>query len=144
MLDRNGRLIGFAKVTRDLSQRRLLEDERVARESLERVLAEQKKTEELREQLIAIVGHDLRSPLSSITTGAAVMLKRGMLMPADAKVAARIARSGGRRANIISQLLDFTRAPLGGGIPVHPKPAGPAELCAEVVDHRESAQPSRT
>ena len=144
MLDRNGRLIGFAKVTRDLSQRRLLEDERVARESLERVLAEQKKTEELREQLIAIVGHDLRSPLSSITTGAAVMLKRGMLMPADAKVAARIARSGDRMTNIISQLLDFTRARLGGGILIDPKPIDLAEICAEVIDEIESAHPDRT
>src|SRR5216683_2653541 len=122
----------------------LLEDERVARESLERVLAEQKKTEELREQLIAIVGHDLRSPLSSITTGAAVMLKRGMLMPADAKVAARIARSGDRMTNIISQLLDFTRARLGGGILIDPKPIDLAEICAEVIDEIESAHPDRT
>ncbi len=144
MLGRNGRLLGFAKVTRDLSQRRQLEDERVARASLERVLAEQKKTEELREQLIGIVGHDLRSPLSSITTGVAVMLKRGMLLPADAKVAARIARSGDRMSNIISQLLDFTRTRLGGGIPIDPKPIDLAEICTEVIDEMESAHPDRT
>jgi PAS domain S-box-containing protein len=144
MLDRKGRLIGFAKVTRDLSQRRQLEDERLARASLERALAEQKRTEELREQLIGIVGHDLRSPLSSITTGVAVMFKRGMLSPADAKVAARIARSGDRMSNIISQLLDFTRTRLGGGIPIDPKPTDLAEICAEVIDEMESAHPDRT
>src|SRR5207248_3673936 len=42
MLDRDGRLIGFAKVTRDLTHRRQLEEERVARAALERALAEQK------------------------------------------------------------------------------------------------------
>jgi PAS domain S-box-containing protein len=144
MLDSDGGLIGFAKVTRDLSQRRQLEDERVARASLEQVLAEQKKTEQLREQLIGIVGHDLRSPLSSITTGVAVMLKRGMLSPPDAKVAARIARSGDRMSNIITQLLDFTRTRLGGGIPVDPKPIDLAEICTEVIDEMESAHPDRT
>ena len=72
MLDRDGKLVGFAKVTRDLSHRRQLEEERVTRASLERALAEQKKIEELREQLIAIVGHDLRTPLTSVVAGAEV------------------------------------------------------------------------
>jgi K+-sensing histidine kinase KdpD len=63
MVERDGTLIGFAKVTRDLTQRRALEEERIRRATLERALAEQKKTEELRELLVGVVGHDLRSPL---------------------------------------------------------------------------------
>src|SRR2546429_1221137 len=84
MLGRDGKLIGFAKVTRDLTHRRALDEERIARAALEQALAEQKKSEELREQLIGIVGHDLRSPLSSVIMGADLMLKRGMLHDADA------------------------------------------------------------
>jgi len=143
MVDRSGKLIGFAKVTRDLSQRRLLEEERIARVSLERVLEEQKKIDELLEQLIGVVGHDLRSPLSSISTGVGVMLKRGLLLPADAKVAARIARSADRMSEIVSQLLDFTRARLGGGISIDPKPMDLAEICAEVIDEMASTYPDR-
>lgn len=143
MVERDGTLIGFAKVTRDLTQRRALEEERIRRATLERALAEQKKTEELRELLVGVVGHDLRSPLASITMGAAIMLKRGRLEDADVKATARIARSADRMAKIISQLLDFTRARLGGGIPVDRRLVDLAEICAEVIAEQETAHPDR-
>jgi phosphoserine phosphatase RsbU/P len=141
MLNSERKLVGFAKVTRDLSHRRQLEEERITRASLEQALAEQKKIEELREQLIGIVGHDLRTPLTSVMAGAELMLKRGMLPEADAKVVARIARSGDRMSKIISQLLDFTRARLGGGMPVERQPVDFAEICAQVIAEVEMANP---
>jgi PAS domain S-box-containing protein len=155
MVDRNGTLIGFVKVTRDLTQRRALEEERIGRlkaeaenmrqmlerERLERALAEQKKSQELREQLVAAVGHDLRSPLSSIVMAASLLLKEGMLQGSQAKMAARIARSADRMAKMISQLLDFTRARLGGGIPLDPKPVDLAEVAAEIISELETANP---
>jgi PAS domain S-box-containing protein len=144
MLGHDGGLVGFAKVTRDLTHRRALDEERVARAALEQALIEQKKTEELREQLIGIVGHDLRSPLSSIVVGAELMLKRGMLRDADAKVTARIARSAERMAKIISQLLDFTRSRLGAGMQVEPRPADLAEICAEVIGEAETTHPDHS
>ena len=144
MVGLDGKLIGFAKVTRDLTHRRALDEERIARAALEQALAEQKKSEELREQLIGIVGHDLRSPLSSVIMGADLMLKRGMLHDADAKVTARIARSAERMAKIISQLLDFTRSRLGGGMRVEPRPADLAEICAEVIAEAETTHPDRS
>ena len=144
MLGRDGKLIGFAKVTRDLTHRRALDEERIARATLEQNLAEQKKIEELREQLIGIVGHDLRSPLCSIVVGAELMLKRGMLHEADAKATARIARSAERMTKIISQLLDFTRSRLGAGMRVEPRPADLAEICAEVIAEAETTHPDRS
>jgi PAS domain S-box-containing protein len=143
MCDRDGKLVAFAKVTRDLSHRRQLEEERVTRASLERALAEQKKIEELREQLIGIVGHDLRTPLTSVVAGAEIMLKRGMLSEADAKVTARIARSADRMTKIISQLLDFTRVRLGGGMSLERQPADLAEICAQVIAEVQMAHPDR-
>ncbi len=143
ILGRDGNLVGFAKVTRDLTHRRALDEERIARAALEQSLAEQKKIDELREQLIGIVGHDLRSPLSSVVVGAELMLKRGMLHDADAKVTARIARSAERMAKIISQLLDFTRSRLGGGMRVEPRETDLAEICAQVIAEVETVHPDR-
>ena len=144
MLDRDGKLLGFAKVTRDLTHRRALEEERIARASLERALGEQKRIEELREQLIGVVGHDLRTPLSSIVMGASLMLKRGMMVDADVKVAARIARSADRMTRIISELLDFTRVRLGGGMSIEPRPVDLADLCADVIAEVEAGHPDRS
>ncbi len=107
-------------------------------------MIDEKKTQELREQLIGIVGHDLRGPLSSILMGAGIMLKRGMLSPPDTKVTARIARSADRMQKMIAQLLDFTRARLGGGISIDPKPVELAAICAEVIAETETAHPART
>jgi PAS domain S-box-containing protein len=157
MINREGRLIGFAKVTRDLTERRALEEERIARakaevqsirlakegERLEQALADQKSRDELREQLLGVVGHDLRSPLSSISMASALMLRRGTLHDADAKTVARIARSADRMSKIISQLLDFTRARLGGGLPINPKLTDLAEVCQEVIAEFETANPDR-
>jgi PAS domain S-box-containing protein len=143
MVERDGTLIGFAKVTRDLTQRRALEEERVRRATLEQALLEQQRTEELRELLLGVVGHDLRSPLASITMGTAMMLKRGKLEDSDSKTAARIARSADRMSKIISQLLDFTRVRLGGGIPIDRKAVDLAELCAEVIAEQETVHPDR-
>jgi len=141
ILGRDGNLVGFAKVTRDLTHRRALDEERIERAALEQSLAEQKKIDELREQLIGIVGHDLRSPLSSVVVGAELMLKRGMLHDADAKVTARIARSAERMAKIISQLLDFTRSRLGGGMRIEPREVDLAEICAQVIAEVETVHP---
>src|SRR5437016_2595874 len=143
ILGRDGNLVGFAKVTRDLTHRRALDEERIERAALEQSLAEQKKIDELREQLIGIVGHDLRSPLSSVVVRAELMLKRGMLHDADAKVTARIARSAERMAKIISQLLDFTRSRLGGGMRIEPREVDLAEICAQVIAEVETVHPDR-
>jgi PAS domain S-box-containing protein len=138
-----GELVGFAKVTRDLTQRRALEMERIARAAAEAELAERKKSEAMRERLLGVVGHDLRAPLSAIAMAASVMLKKGTLEGADVKMAARIARNADRMAKMISQLLDLTRARLGGGIPIDPKPVDLNEVCAEVVGDSEIANPDR-
>ncbi|MCU1281843.1 MAG: hypothetical protein JWM53_5389, partial [bacterium] len=140
---RDGRLVGFAKVTRDLTQRRALELEKIARAGAEAELAERNRTASMRERLLGVVGHDLRSPLSAISMAASVLLKRGTLEGGDAKMAARIARNADRMAKMISQLLDVTRARLGGGIPIDPKPIDFAEVCREVVDDIEIANSER-
>src|SRR5688572_6005700 len=63
-----------------------------------------------RERIIGIVGHDLRSPLSAILMGAALLLQGGELSPANARVVERIANSGHRMMRLIRDVLDFTLA----------------------------------
>ena len=144
MCNDRGELIGFAKITRDLTQRRSLEAEREARAAAEAELLEQKKLEVAREQLVGVVGHDLRNPLAVIAMSAATLLKRGQLTEADAKIVARVARNADHMAKMISQLLDFTRARLGNGIPVERGAIDLADVCAQVVSDCEIANPERT
>jgi phosphoserine phosphatase RsbU/P len=143
VIDKSGKLVGFAKVTRNLEQRRALELERIARAAAEAELAERAKAAMVRERLLGVVGHDLRAPLSAIAMASSVMLKKGTLTDNDHKMVARVARNADRMAKMISQLLDFTRARMGGGIPVDPKPLDFAEVGAEVVGDFQVAHPDR-
>jgi signal transduction histidine kinase len=90
-------------------------------QSTEAALFSEKQTAELREQFIAVLGHDMRTPLSSIVAGVQA-LQRMPLTAQAITVVERMTRSGDRMARLIDNILDFARGRLGGGIPVTRQP----------------------
>lgn len=104
-------------------------------ESGERELREVAK---FRELFIGVLGHDLRSPLSAISMSADRLTDRGKLDAPDLVVVARIRRSTQRMTRMIAQLLDFTRARLGGGMPIARTPADLGDICELVVEEFET------
>jgi phosphoserine phosphatase RsbU/P len=101
------------------------------------------ETGEFREQLIGIVGHDLRSPLNTISMGAQLLLLHEGLGETETAVARKIARSAAQAARLIDQLLDLTRSRLGGGIPIDPDRMDLEEVCREVVGAMSLSHPDR-
>jgi signal transduction histidine kinase len=88
------------------------------RERNESALLDERQAGELREQFIAVLGHDLRNPLAAIAMGA-VLLQRKADDPAAVRTAAqRIERSTKRMSGLINDVLDFARGRLGSGIGV--------------------------
>jgi signal transduction histidine kinase len=84
----------------------------------------------------------LRNPLSAIALAVSVLLQRG-LDARQARHALRIQRSAERATRMIRDLLDFTRARQGAGIPVYPKPVDLHEVVHAVVDEVHAAAPER-
>ena len=72
---------------------------------------------QLREQFIAVLGHDLRTPLHAITMSSDALARR-LTDPWGTAVASRIKANARRMAALIDDALDFARANLGGGIDV--------------------------
>jgi sigma-B regulation protein RsbU (phosphoserine phosphatase) len=101
------------------------------------------ETGEFREQLIGIVGHDLRNPLTTITLGAQILLLREGLGESETAVARKIASSAAQATRLIDQLLDLTRSRLGGGIPIDPAPMDLERTCREVVGEMTLSHPDR-
>lgn len=66
------------------------------------------------EMFIGILGHDLRTPLSSMMTGAQ-LLERQIKDEGQLRTVKRMMSSAGRMRDMIDQLLDLTRARLAGG-----------------------------
>jgi GAF domain-containing protein len=115
--------------------------ERVAESAA--VLMSERHSSELREQFVAVLGHDLRNPLASIAAGAN-LLEKETLSERGRNVVARIQRSVDRMAGLIDDVLDFARGRLGGGIPVErvaDVPLGP--LLQQVVGELQVSRPER-
>ncbi|HZH74803.1 MAG TPA: GAF domain-containing sensor histidine kinase [Archangium sp.] len=96
----------------------------------------------IREDLVAVVSHDLRNPISAISMAASVMLKRNGLMEWQAKGLSRIYSAADRAIRMIRDLLDSTQARVGG-IPVQPTPLDLHELTQHVVEEVQLAHPER-
>lgn len=107
-----------------------------------RLQADAKDRAVFAEQMIGIVSHDLRNPLSSIMMGAAV-LARGELSPGQQRIVGRISRSGERANRLIADLLDFTQARLGDGLPISPTTIDLHEAVADAVDELAVVHPGR-
>ncbi|WP_435054029.1 PAS domain-containing sensor histidine kinase [Mesorhizobium australicum] len=101
---------------RELAEARAAADAR-NRDLTERWVAEREQGE-LREQFIAVLGHDLRNPLAAIDAGVRLVLRE---QPGEriATVARLIQGSTLRMGGLINNLLDFARGRLGGGMAVN-------------------------
>jgi len=95
---------------------------------------ELRMTAEFRELFIGVLGHDLRNPLGSIRLAVGMQLQRGHLDEYDQTSATLIVRGVERMRRMIDQLLDLTRARLGGGFPIEPKPSDLRDICGSVAE----------
>lgn len=103
------------------------------------------ETAQLREQFIAILGHDLRSPLGSIALTSQRLIARTDTPDEVRKPVQRILRSTERIARMIDDLLDFARTRLGGGMPITPAPiADLASFFGLLVEEIGTAHPGRS
>lgn len=109
---------------RELADARAAADAR-NRDLTERWVAEREQGE-LREQFIAVLGHDLRNPLAAIDAGVRLVLRE---QPSDriVTVARLIQGSALRMSGLINNLLDFARGRLGGGMAVNLDASKPLE-----------------
>jgi signal transduction histidine kinase len=108
-----------------------------------RLFQEARDAVRVREDVVAIVSHDLRNPLNAISLSASTLIKREELDERTAKAATRIYAAADRAHRLIRDLLDFTQARVGG-IPLSPRPVELGELARQVVEEIQSAYPERS
>ena len=93
----------------------------------------ERQTDLFRDQFIGILSHDLRAPLGAITTGAALIALPEDNRERRARVTSRILHSAQRMERMIADLLDLTRARLGGTIPLTRRHSDLRQICEEVM-----------
>jgi signal transduction histidine kinase len=128
--NRGGDITGAINCFYDITERKRIETQLADSLNRERELAA------FREMFMGILGHDLRNPLASIVMSAAGLLQGDQR---DAERAALIVRGGQRMESMITQLLEFTRARLGGGFPIEATSADLREICRNVAEEFEAS-----
>jgi signal transduction histidine kinase len=109
----------------------------------ERALLRERDAAELRDQFIAVLGHDLRNPLFAMTAGAELLLRRGQ-DPRTTSVLGHIVTSGQRASKLVADVLDFARGRLGGGITVNLAPClDLSNSLRHVVEEIQGVHPDR-
>jgi PAS domain S-box-containing protein len=103
----NGELVGFTKVTRDLTERRRLQEEQIR-------LAKAEEAIRLRDEFLSLASHELKTPLTVLQMQLDTL--RDRLDAADNKVSAKLrraAQSSERLASLVESLLDVSRIATG-------------------------------
>jgi signal transduction histidine kinase len=107
------------------------------------LLADERETAELREQFIAVLGHDLRTPLGSILMAVEV----GKRKEPDSAMRAlldHIGRSAHRISALVDDVVDFTRGRMGGGIALELRREDNLHLAFEqVIEELRGVHPER-
>src|SRR5947207_1281284 len=136
--DEKGKLRGFAKVTRDMTGQRQIEEtlreqagqleKRVQQRTLEL-----EKANRTKDEFIATLSHELRTPITSIT-GWVQMLQDGSLTPPQQRKALEVIdRNIAAQAQLIDDLLNVSRI-VSVKLRIEMRPLHPAPLVEEDID----------
>ncbi len=141
-LDTTGVVAGLAVGANDYVPRPYAPEELRARVAavLEAKAAGDRNTK-YHQEMLAIVGHDLRSPLGAVFAAAELLEEHLAGDPVAKRPIRAIKNSAMRMTRIIEQLLDVTHARLGAGIPVARRPALLRPIATAVVEELALAYP---
>ena len=136
--DREGRLVGFGKVTRDLTERRQLEQERLARAAAEEAVR-------LRDEFLGAAAHELKTPLTSLRLQVQLLARQlsraGTLDPARVQRAVAMVDEQSRKLTaLVERLLDVSRL-AHGRLALDLAETDVTRLVAEAVERQRALAP---
>jgi PAS domain S-box-containing protein len=124
MRDEHQRLVGFAKVTRDLTERKKAEREQAAREAAE-------QANRAKDEFLAMLGHELRNPLAPTLTALQLLKLRGDIR--SSREQQIIERQLKHMVRLVDDLLDVSRI-TRGGFQLHKDPVDLRDAVARAIE----------
>ncbi|WP_448683118.1 GAF domain-containing protein [Pseudomonas nicosulfuronedens] len=112
--------------------------EKLRTELVELCLNRAGEIDRMRQRLIAVLGHDLRNPLQSISMAAAMLSSSDVR---NAELRQHITYSSSRMERLISQILEMSRLQSGAGMTVKPVGADLSRLVRDIVQETDVAYP---
>lgn len=115
-------------------------------ETIDQALAESVLTfsaqgERTRDTFLAILGHDLRSPLAAMSFAGEVLTRQRPSVGDLQQIGVRLRRSAASMTAMVNDLLEFARLQMGGLIPISPSPVDLLAICSDAIDDARAAHP---
>jgi signal transduction histidine kinase len=113
-------------------------------EAIDQAIAESigtyaKEVAQSKERFLAILGHDLRTPIGAIITSTRFMLDTGELEEPHAALVTRMEKTARRMNRLVTDLLDFTRTRFGDSMPVNPAPMNASVMIDDIAAELRSS-----
>lgn len=105
-------------------------------------VTERRRSEELTARLLAIAGHDLKTPLAAVALSTQALLRSG-LDPRQERLVRGVASSAARVEGIVKDLVDYAVTRRGKGIPIRPSFTRLDAICRAVTEECQAANPGR-
>ena len=115
-------------------------------EAMDQALAESVVTysenaDRTRDTFLAILGHDLRSPLFTMKLAGSYLMRPAIGTEGTREMGARVARSAANMTAMVKDLLEYARTQLGGEIPLNLLPENMAGICQAALDDAQAGYP---
>ena len=115
-------------------------------EAMDQALAESVVTysenaDRTRDTFLAILGHDLRSPLFTMKLAGSYLMRPAIGTEGTREMGARVARSAASMTAMVNDLLEYARTQLGSGIPLTLLPENMTGICQAALDDAQAGYP---
>lgn len=99
------------------------------------------KTDRARDTFLAILGHDLRNPLATMTMAGSFLTREGEGSERTLQIGLRVKRSAAAMTIMVNDLLAFARTELGGKMPISASLGDLRDICQAALDEAATAHP---
>ena len=99
------------------------------------------KNAQVRDTFLAILGHDLRSPLATMSMAGDYLTRAGVGTEATLHTGTRVKRSAATMVRMVGDLLEYARCQLGGKLPITRQLADIQEICLAALSDAQAAHP---
>ena len=123
-----------ASVTEDSLDQIMLFNEGMDKALAESVQRYSSEVAASRDMFLAVLGHDLRGPLTGINMSTLLLAKPNLDDIARHKAAARIKRASAEMGGLITDLLEYTRTRLGAGMPMELADCDAGAICEDALE----------
>jgi signal transduction histidine kinase len=100
------------------------------------------QTERTRDTFLAMLGHDLRSPLATLTMAGTYLTRPDEGTDRTLQIGARVKRSAATMTTMVNDLLEYARTQLGGKMPITPILGDMLTICQAAIADASAAHPS--